>query len=111
MHGRDAQVVEVLRNLSQHEELAEAIDFGRLGVEEVAALGRVLGTLAREERAARFWVDIADQVGCLLLVDASKARISSPAAYGVGAHGDCTCKSADRMGPLRDEPSTRSMAG
>ena len=62
MHGRDAQVVEVLRNLSQHEELAEAIDFGRLGVEEVAALGRVLGTLSREERRTPFWIDISDRV-------------------------------------------------
>ena len=59
------QVVEVLRSMSHRDELADAIHYNRLGQEEVAALGRVLGTLPREERSTQFWIDISNQVGKL----------------------------------------------
>ncbi|KAK9802747.1 hypothetical protein WJX73_006909 [Symbiochloris irregularis] len=58
----ELEVVEVLRRLSHRDSLAEAINFQRLASEEVAALGRVVRSLPREERSDGFWIDVSDQV-------------------------------------------------
>ena len=85
------QVVDVLRSLSHRDELADAIDYSRLGKEEVEALGRVVRTLPREERRTDFWIDVDDQVsawqglmlGWQIVVD-HIADVSSAAAISGG---------------------------
>lgn len=56
----------MLRRLTHRDSLAGAIDFQRLAAEEVAALGRVVRSLPREERSDGFWIDVSDQVSGLV---------------------------------------------